>query len=151
MISQAVQNAIREATESADFRPLFDHFADDVELGITIVGGSGVSERYRGKRSVIDRLRSIAHGESRPIDEFPDLFASGERIVAFRDQRLAVGIGLTIHSECVLVFDVHDGLITRLSISHELSTVLDPQPKQTAPVRLHNVDSADQVPTLAIG
>jgi hypothetical protein len=90
-------------------------------------GSPGYSE-HRGKRSVISHLQSVAEADPPRIDQTPDFFASGDRIVAIRDARFAIGSGLTVRSECALVFDVYNGLITRLGIHYELSPVVETLP-----------------------
>ena len=138
MISQAVQDAIEQVTETANFGALFDHFADDIELRVAIAVGSSVYNEHRGKRSVISYLQNVGEADAPRIDEPLDFFASGDRIVAFRDERFAIGTGLTVHSECALVFDVHDGLITRLGIHYELSPVVEARLSPKVPALNHD-------------
>jgi hypothetical protein len=38
--------------------------------------------------------------------------------------------GVAIRSQCTAVFDVHDGLITRLAIHHDLSSVHTSRPER---------------------
>ena len=47
MISQAVQDAIGEATETASFSVLFDHFADDPQRLPDNGGAPGASPQQR--------------------------------------------------------------------------------------------------------
>ena len=73
----------------------------------------------RSKRCVIDRLQRL--GSVPPDHEAPEFVVNGERIVAFWDESVSLRGGLAIRSQCTLVFDIHDGLITRFAIHHDLS------------------------------
>jgi hypothetical protein len=131
MISQAVQDAIEQVAETANFRPLFDHFPDDIELKVTITVGSPLCMERRGKQSIISYLQNVSEAPTLRIGGPLDFFASGERIVVIRDEHFAIGSGLTVRSESALVFEIHDGLITRLGIHYELSPRVEacPTPK----------------------
>ena len=120
MISQAVQDAIKNAVETGDFRSLRGCLADDVELRIALAAGSAVAEEA-GMRSAVDCLQKLAQAESLADDEGPEIVANGERIVAFWDENVSLRSGVAIRGQSTLVFDVHDGLITRLAIHHDLS------------------------------
>jgi ketosteroid isomerase-like protein len=121
MISEDMHDAIRIAAEAADFRPLFDYLADDVELTVSIPVQAPVSIERRGRQSVIRHLRGFEEADTPRKKNAADVFGAGERIVAFRDMSLTIGGALRVRSECALVFDVRDGVITRLAINHELS------------------------------
>jgi hypothetical protein len=138
MISQAVQDAIEEVVETANFSALFDHFADDAELRVAIAVSSPGYSVHRGKRSVMSRLQSVGELDALGIDDPLDFFAGGDRIVAVRDERFAIGSGLTVRSECALVFDVHDGCISRLGIHYQLSPVVETRPSRKASVTGHD-------------
>ena len=118
MISHDVQDTIRAAVASGDLRSLHGCFADDVELKIAMAVGPPVPGA-RGKRSVIDRLQRL--GNVPPNHEAPEFVANGERMVAFWDESVLLRSGLTIRSQCTLVFDIHYGSITRFAIHHDLS------------------------------
>jgi ketosteroid isomerase-like protein len=123
MISQVVQDAIKNAIDTGDFSPLYDYFADDVELRIAMAVGSSISDE-RSKRSVIDCLQKLAEVDLPLDDQAPEFVANGKRIVAFWDESLPLRSGLAMRDQCTLVFDVNDGLITRLAIHHDLSPAL---------------------------
>jgi ketosteroid isomerase-like protein len=150
MISQALQATIERVVETADFRPLFDAFADDIELRVAIALRAPVCDERRGKKSVIGHLQKIGNADSPPSDNPPDFFASGERVVAFRDECFAIGGGLTLRSECALVFDVREGSITRLGIHHELSPVVDARPSSKWPARDHDRGPTDETVAMTI-
>lgn len=124
MVSSNVQDAIAEVVESADFRPLFEHLADDVELRVA-VAASPVTHERRGRQRVLDYFANADKSGIVPVERSPDLFASGDRIVAFVDGSVPLGTGVTIRSGCALVFDVRDGAIARLGIHYELSPEVD--------------------------
>lgn len=53
MINQAMQDAIKRAIETGDFRSVHDYFADDVELKIAMaVGSPHASEQARTAKAV---------------------------------------------------------------------------------------------------
>lgn len=147
MISQAVQDTIKRAIEAGDFSSLYDYFADDVELRIAMAVGSSVSDECC-KRSVVDRLRKLGKVALSPDDEAPEFVANGERIVAFWDESVSLRSGVAIRSQCTLVFDVHDGLITRLAIHHDLSPVRasggEPRVGSDAPAAVSVVNHAQR-------
>lgn len=124
MTTNSLPKAIMAVADTVDFRPLFEHLADDVELRVTVAVRSAVCERH-GKRSVMRHLRPSAPAEIPRVSEPPDSFADGRRIVAFREQTLSLGGSVAIHGECAFVFDVHDGLVTRLGIHHELAPLMN--------------------------
>ena len=149
MISLAVRDAIEEVAETANFDALSDLFADDIELTVAVAVGPPGHSEHRGKRSVISHLQSAAKADAPPFDETTDFFASGDRIVAIRDARFAIGSGLTVRSECALVFDVHNGLITRLGIHYELSPIAE-TPLRAKVSPLHH-DSSPREGSRAMG
>jgi len=124
MSSCDVQDAIVEVVESADFRPLFAHLADDVELRVA-VAASAVTHERKGRQRVLDYFTSAEPCDLVALDRSPDVFASGDRIVAFVEGSIPLGNGVTIRSGCALVFDVRDGTISRLAIHYELSPEID--------------------------
>jgi ketosteroid isomerase-like protein len=131
MISQAVHDAIKRAIDAGDFRSLHDYFADDVELKIAMaVGSPGADEHC--KRPVIEYLQKLGDFDTPPDGEPPEFFANGDRVVAFWDESVLLKSGVAIRSQCTLVFDVRDGLITRLAIHHDLSPVRPGRPERRA-------------------
>lgn len=143
MASARIHDAIRKAIEGRNFLLIVDRFAEDVELGITVVSSSTISHQYRGKRLVIGYLPTFVSPRL-PFDKRWDYFQSGDRIVAFRDGRLDVEIGLTVRCEVALVFDVHDGLISRVTITYELSAELDSQRRRSSLARQPRLRSGEQ-------
>ena len=122
MTRQVVQDTIKSAIETGDFSALYDYLADDVELKMAMAVASPVSSE-RCKPSVIECLQKLGEVDM-PLDhEAPEIIASGERVVAFWDEIVSLRSGVAIRVQCTLVFDVRDGLITRLAIDHDLSPV----------------------------
>jgi len=121
MMTQSVQDTIKGAIETGDFSSLYDYFADDVELKIAMAVGSPVSDE-RCKPSVIDCLQKLGDVDLPPDREAPEFVANGDRVVAFWDECVSLRSGVAIRSQCTLVFDFHDGLITQLAIHHDLSS-----------------------------
>ena len=77
---------------------------------------------------MISYLTGINGADSAPLEEAVDVFVGGERIVCSRNTTVMTGTTFTISNECTLVFDVHDGLISRLAMHYELSKSLEPRP-----------------------
>ena len=121
----SLHGAIRIVAASGSFDPIFSYFADDIELRISVALQSPATESRRGRWSVIRRLQGLYGGDSPTSDKPVDVFTSGNRIVACRYASAAIAGGLAIRDECVLLFDIRNGLIEHLGIHHELSTLLD--------------------------
>jgi len=134
MLRSDVQDAIAGVVDNADFRPLFDHFADDVELRVAVAASPVIHER-RGRERVLDYFTNGGVSGTAPVERAPDLFASGDRIVAFVDGSVPLGAGVTIRSGCALVFDIRDGAIARLAIHYELSPEVDACSARASPAR----------------
>jgi hypothetical protein len=135
-------DVIRVAARTGDFRPVFDYLAEDVEFSIAIELRLPTRTEIRGRQSVIRHLQSLDAMEP-PMQEEPvDVFSAGERIVACRNASVAIQTGMSIDSECTLVFDVCNGLIARLAIQHELFTALEGRPTAVPLVRKRDGSAA---------
>jgi len=121
MIDGNLQNLMRQVTQTADFRSLFAHFSDDIELRVTMALAPSARSERRGKPAVIRHLRA-AGGAVQPRITAPfEFFANGERFVACHDERIAIAAGLDLRCERTLIFDVHGGFVTRITMHYELS------------------------------
>jgi ketosteroid isomerase-like protein len=109
-----VQDILDRMLPSADLQPLLDHLADDVAFAVTTRGAGSDVHRGRGKAAVGDYFASLG-----------DLVAfwrvksswSGGRVVVLAEERFTIQpCELTVHGEVALIFDLRDGLITRLIV-----------------------------------
>jgi ketosteroid isomerase-like protein len=126
------QSTIERIVGAGDFEALADYLADDVEFKLTITVGSPANGEVRGKQAVIDYLTNVADADGDEQDRSPETFGSHERFVIAGDDGLAITkSGVRARSEYAFVFDVSDGLITRMLIHHDLSLVVGPRRKHS--------------------
>jgi ketosteroid isomerase-like protein len=122
---ETIEDILKTVMETADFRPLFDHFAEGVELKVTTSVGPSASHERSGRQSVIDYFRHVDEASMRRVDKGVDCFARGQRLVALRDDEVPIAEGSIVRSECAVVLDVRDdGKITSVAIHRELSPVV---------------------------
>jgi ethanolamine utilization protein EutQ len=109
-----------ERGESDDMGPVFDLLAEDVVFK-TPVG------ELRGKEQV---MGYFAHGpaviEFDPFVRPPEYFGDGERVVQIGDETFKVkATGATHRAEWAWVFDMADGLVTRITAIQDLSGIAE--------------------------
>jgi len=119
---------MRQVAKAADFRSLFDHISDNVELRLTMAVASSTCSERRGRHSVIRYLQSLGGTVQPRIEELTEVFAHGERCVVCHDEGIATPGGLSLRCARTLVFDVHKGFITRIAIHYELSPAMSRRP-----------------------
>lgn len=125
------QSTIERIVRAGDFDALAGYLADDVEFKLTITVGSPANGEVRGKQAVIDYLTNATDADRDKEDRSPETFGSRERFVIAGDDELAITkSGVRARSEYAFVFDISDGLITRLRIHHDLSLVVRPHSKR---------------------
>ena len=107
--------------ESQDLRRFFDALADDVVFR-TPVG------ELRGKDEVVAYFTTAPDTmEFRPFDSPLEYYGDGNRVVVVGDETFEVrGNGATHRSEWAWVYDVHDGIITRIVAIQDLSGITEP-------------------------
>ena len=112
-----VQDILDRMLPSADLEPLLDHLADDVVFAVTAPDGGSDAAQSRGKAAVREYFAALG-----------DLVAfwrvksswSGNRVVVLAEERFILEpSGLEADSELALIFDLRDGLITRLFVVEE--------------------------------
>lgn len=124
-MDQTIEEILKRVIETADFRPLFDHFAEGVELKVTTSVGPAASHERSGRQSVIEYFRHVDEASTARVDNDVDCFAHGQRLVALRDDQVSMGDGWIVRSECAVVLDVRDdGKITNVAIHRELSPII---------------------------
>ena len=120
MIDQSLQALMKQVAETANFHSLFDRFSDDVELRMTMAVTLSTCKGQRGRESVIRHLQNAGDADGPRVNEPIEVFADSERFVVCHDASVAIAAGLNVRCERTLVFDVHEGLVTRIAIHHEL-------------------------------
>jgi hypothetical protein len=97
---------------SGDLRPLMDGLDEAVVFKVAAPDGS--PDEATGKAAVLDYFE--------PLGDLITFWRAsyswrGTRVVVLAEERFTIQpAGLAICSELALIFDLHDGLITRLSI-----------------------------------
>jgi len=113
---------IRSAVESKRFRRLFHYLADDVEFNVMLVASAPSSGERRGKQAVIDYFTNAEDKPASNPRRSTDLISSDERVIVVGDHSFRLEqTGMPVRNEYAFVFDVRDGLITRLLIHQDLS------------------------------
>jgi ketosteroid isomerase-like protein len=147
MTRSSLDSAIAKAARTGDLASLASHLADDVELHVAITVHVPPPLRRAGKLAVLEQLRGMGRTSPHAPREPRELVADGDRIVALCDGGLATHSGVTIPSECALVFDVRGDSIARLGLHFELRPALQGPASDGArmPVRRERSDDDDVV------
>ncbi|HEV7364226.1 MAG TPA: nuclear transport factor 2 family protein [Gemmatimonadales bacterium] len=107
---------------AAELDPVLHLLADDLSFKVAIPGAMPICFADSGKQGVVDYFTALGG-----IVTFWQVkyFAEGEQVIAVGRERFTVETcELTADSDFALVFDVHDGLITRLLVVEDLSSFL---------------------------
>jgi ketosteroid isomerase-like protein len=109
-----VKGILDRMLPSGDLRPLLDGLADDVVLTVAMPDDGPDACQGAGKAAVLDYFVSL-------VDWFAfwrvTYSSSGARVLVRGDERFTLRpSGLEAHSEFALLFDLRDGLITRLLV-----------------------------------
>jgi ketosteroid isomerase-like protein len=109
-----------ERGESTDYQPFFDHLDDDIVF-TTSVGG------LRGKQAVIHYFTHAGELlEFRPFERPQEHFGDGDRVVIVGEETFRVrASGVTARTPWAWVYDLRNGLITRIEAIEDLSVVAD--------------------------
>jgi ketosteroid isomerase-like protein len=117
----------RSVLETEDWPRLIDRLADDVVFRVTIPDGTPVSGEFRGKQAVVDHLLNLGNllefHQEKPLE----YFGNGERVVVLGQETVEIkknGVKVP-HSEYATVFDLQDGLVTRLSVIQDMTAFVD--------------------------
>jgi ketosteroid isomerase-like protein len=109
-----VKDILDRMLPSGDLRPLLDGLADDAVFAVAAPGGGPVMPESTGKAAARDYFATLG-----------DLVTFWRVKVSGNDARVMVQVeesftvqpgGLPAHSEYALLFDLRDGLITRLLV-----------------------------------
>ena len=109
-----------ERGESDDLGPFFDALAEDVVFSLPVGA-------VQGKQSVIDYFaRDAELMEFNPYERPLEYFGHGDRVVLTSEETIKIKkTGLTHRAWWAWVFDVRDGLITRIECIQDLSPIAD--------------------------
>jgi ketosteroid isomerase-like protein len=107
-----VKGIVDRVLVSGDLRPLVDGLAEDVVFELATPDGG--PDEATGKAAVLDYFEPL-----RDLITFWRARYSwrGARVVVLAEESFTIQpAGLTVRSELALIFDLRDGLITRLAI-----------------------------------
>lgn len=107
-----IQGIVDRVLESGDLRPLLDGLDDGVVF--TLATADGGPDEATGKAAVLDYFE--------PLGDLITFWQArysrrGARVVVLAEESFTIQpAGLAVRSKLALIFDLRDGLITRLSI-----------------------------------
>jgi ketosteroid isomerase-like protein len=107
-----IKGIMDRVLESGDLRPLLDGLAEDVVL--TVAAPDSGPDEATSKAAVLDYFE--------PLGDLITFWRAryswrGARVVVLAEESFTIQpAGLAVRSELELIFDLRDGLITRLSI-----------------------------------
>jgi ketosteroid isomerase-like protein len=126
-----VKTVVDRILLAADLNPVLDLVAEDLTFEVVFPDSLSVSSADSGKAGMVDYFRALGG-----IVTFWRIkyFAEGGRVVAVGKERFSMeNCELTADSDFALVFEVEEGLITRLLVVEDLTSfikdgrqVLDP-------------------------
>jgi ketosteroid isomerase-like protein len=117
-----IRDILERMLPAADLQPLLDHLADDCVFTVAGPEGGVNADGGGGKAAVAEYFGTLGD----LVTFWHMKYAwSGGRVVVLAEERFTVQpIGLAAQSELALIFDVHDGLITRLLVVEDLPAAL---------------------------
>lgn len=107
---------------ATDLDPVVHLLADDLSFKVAIPGAMPICFPDSGKQGVVDYFKALGG-----IVTFWRLeyFAEGEHVIAVGKERFTMrNSALVADSDFALVFDVRDGLITRLLVVEDLTSFI---------------------------
>src|SRR5262245_40916119 len=115
-----VKDILDRMLPSGDLQPLREGLADDVVFTVATPDGRAVASQGNGKDAILDYFESLGdmlgfwHARCS---------SSGARVIALIEERFTLEPGdMEVRSEFALLFDLRDGMITRLELVEESST-----------------------------
>jgi ketosteroid isomerase-like protein len=106
-----------------DLDPVLHLLADELSFKVAVPGAMPICFADSGKQGMIDYFKALGG-----IVTFWRLeyFAEGDHVVAVGKERFTIETGdLAADSDFALVFDVHNGRITRLLVVEDLASFLE--------------------------
>ena len=109
-----------ERGETHDFGRFFEHLADDVLFELPVGD-------LRSKQAVAEYFANAAELlEFNPFEKPLEYFAAGDRVVQLGEETFTVkATGVSHRGEWAWLFEIHDGLITRIVAMQHLGDVED--------------------------
>ena len=107
---------------ATDLDPVLHLLADDLSFKVAIPGAMPICFADSGKQGMVDYFKALGG-----IVTFwrVEYFGQGEHVIAVGKERFTMGNrDLTADSDFALVFDVRDGLITRLLVVEDLTSFI---------------------------
>jgi len=121
--SALVKQLVDRILLADDLDPVLHLLADDVSFKVAIPGSMPICFADSGKQGVVDYFQALGG-----IVTFwqVEYFAQGEHVIVVGKERFTTrDCALTADSDFALVFDVHNGLITRLLVVEDLAAFIE--------------------------
>jgi len=117
-----IRDILERMLPASDLQPLLDHLADDVVFTVAGPEGGVNADGGDGKAAVAEYFGTLGA----LVTFWRVKYAwSGGRVVVLAEERFTIEpIGLAAQSELALIFDVNEGLITRLLVVEDLPAAL---------------------------
>lgn len=112
-----VRDILDRMLPSADLQPLLDHLADDVEFTVAAPDGGSHTHHGTGKAAVLAYFETL--GDLITFWQVKYSWSGGRVVVLAEESFTIKPCDLTAQSELTLIFDVRDGLITRLLVAED--------------------------------
>jgi SnoaL-like protein len=117
-----VKTLVDRILMAADLDPVLYLLADDLSFKVAIPGAMPICYADSGKQGVVDYFKALGGIVTFWRVEYS---AQDEHVIAVGKERFTMGNGdLTADSDFALVFDVRDGLITRLLVVEDLTSFI---------------------------
>jgi ketosteroid isomerase-like protein len=107
---------------AADLDPVLHLLADDLSFKVAIPGAMPICFADSGKQGIVDYFKALGG-----IVTFwrVEYFAEGEHVIVVGKERFTMrNSALTADSDFALIFDVRNGLITRLLVVEDLTSFI---------------------------
>ena len=117
-----VKRLVDRVLLAGELDPVLHLLADDLSFKVAIPGAMPICFADSGKQGVVDYFKALGG-----IVTFWRLeyFAEGEHVIAVGKERFTMrNSALVADSDFALVFDVRDGLITRLLVVEDLNSFI---------------------------
>jgi ketosteroid isomerase-like protein len=117
-----VKTLVDRVLLAAELDPVLHLLADDLSFKVAVPGAMPICFADSGKQGVVDYFTALGG-----IVTFwrVEYFAQGKHVIAVGKERFTTrDCALTADSDFALVFDVHDGRITRMLVVEDLTSFI---------------------------
>ena len=119
----ALVKGVVERILAQDFEPVLDRLAEDLVFKLAIPGEMPICFEDSNRQAAVDYFRALGGLVTFWRVEY---FARGQHVIAIGKESFALGKGDDeVGSDFALVFQVRDGLITRLLVVEDLPSFLE--------------------------